>query len=81
MADKDKTDEILVHLQYIRENQDKTNQHLATLNGRVGASENRLTALETRSDEGKRDGRNWGAAGGFLGGFLASLIAKWAGGQ
>jgi hypothetical protein len=42
------TDEILVHVQYIREAQDRTNAHLATLNGRVGSAETRIAVMESK---------------------------------
>lgn len=45
---QDKTEQILIHLEYIRAKQDETAEHLQNLSGRVGSTENRLTALETR---------------------------------
>lgn len=44
----DKTEQILIHLEYIRAKQDETAEQFQALNGRVGTSENRLTAIETR---------------------------------
>jgi hypothetical protein len=44
----DRTDEILVHLKYLREGQDETVAHLRTLNGRVGAVEVKQASVDAQ---------------------------------
>lgn len=66
------TDQILVHLEYIREKQDATVTHLERLNARTGKVENRVTALEARGDEARTAGARWG---GFVGGAIAAATA------
>jgi hypothetical protein len=78
----DRTEEILVHLEYLRKGQDETNTHLKTLNGRVGKHDEALAVLKDRGEDAKAAGRNWGAgaggvAGAFVGGVIAALAAFW----
>lgn len=82
MAESGKTEQILIHLEYLRKGQDEVVDHLRILNGRMGKSENRLTALETRADEAKNEVAKWGAgAGAAAAAFVAGLIAYFKGGQ
>jgi hypothetical protein len=66
--------ELLVHLQYLRQACDQTNNHLAHLNGRTRTAEQKIAVLEDRSDEAKAEGRKhgaiWGGAGAALGGII-----------
>ena len=68
----DKTEQILVHLEYLRAGQDEMNLHLKELNGRVRDVETRTTVLETRANESKAAGAKWGAG---VGAAIAALIA------
>lgn len=79
MADQETTEVLIVHLEYLRKAADETNTHLKTLNGRMGAVETRTTVLETRADDVKAAGRNWGAGAGAAGGFIGGLIAGFLG--
>ena len=78
MAD---TGDILIHLEYIRKAADETNDHLRALNGRVSAVEIRATVLETRADEGKSSGRNWGLSAGGIGTAIGAALAHFFGGS
>jgi hypothetical protein len=66
---------VLVHLEYIRASQERTERHLATLNGRTASLEARTSVLEDRNPgHPKRDGSIFGALGGVVGGILAGLM-------
>ena len=67
----DRTPVILTHLEYLREGQDKTNEHLKELNGRVWKMEARTSALEAKADDAKTSGAKWGASFGAV---IAGLI-------
>lgn len=82
MPDNDKTDAILVHLEYLRRGQDDTLAHLRSLNGRVNTAEGDIRVLKDRSDEAKHAGTKWGgAAGGFVGGLIAVLVSVFGAGK
>jgi type II secretory pathway component GspD/PulD (secretin) len=68
----DKTEQILVHLEYLRAGQDETNAHLKELNGRVSRVEIRAAVLEAKSDDAKASGAKWGAG---VGAAIAAIIA------
>lgn len=72
-------DVLLTHLEYIREGIDQVNARLDAQNGRIRKVETGIVVLETRADEGKSSGRNWGGAAGALGGFLSGLFSGWIG--
>lgn len=80
MPENEKTDAILVHLQYLREGQDKANAHLERQNGRLASAEARLAVLEDRSDEAKAvaqaAAKKWGAIGGLVGGVLTAIATS-----
>jgi hypothetical protein len=71
----DKTEQILIHLEYIREKQDETNAHLGRLNGRVGVNETRLSVLESRVEDSRTAAAKWG---GLVGGAIAAAAWVWA---
>lgn len=65
---------LLVHLEYIREAADRTNSHLATLNGRVGAAEQKIAVIESQASDAKTAGAKWG---GTVGGVIAGAAMVW----
>lgn len=74
-----KYDQILIHLEYIREKQDETNTHLRELNGRTTKTETRLSVLEDRAEQAviatqqaKASAVKWGAG---IGAAISALIA------
>lgn len=81
----DRTEQILVHLEYLRKGQDATNAHLTTLNGRVNSTEDRLLVMETRSSDARGDargaGRNWGLGAAAVGTAIGSALAAWFAGK
>ena len=66
--------EFLTHVGYLREDVKGVNDRLDIVNGRTRAVENKVSVLEDRSDESKRDGMRWGgAAGALIGGMMTAL--------
>lgn len=71
------TEEILIHLQYLRDGVDGINKRLDTQNGRIRTLENDMAVVKDRQSEARQDGGKWGGiAGGFAGG-LVSAIAQY----
>lgn len=58
----DHSDQVLVHLEYIRAKQDETTLYLKSLETRMGKVENRVTAIEARGDEARHVAARWAAA-------------------
>lgn len=89
MGEKNTTDELLIHIAYIREGVDGINERLDNLNGRTRKNETDIAVLKDRQSDSRQAGvsagRNWGAgagtAGGFLGGVVAGFFQKWMTGQ
>lgn len=78
----DATDQILVHLEYIRAKQDETTTYLKALETRMGKVENRVTAIEARGDEARSAGARWGAmVAGAVSAAAAALTALFGGGK
>lgn len=80
----EKTEAILIHLEYIREIVDDLKAGQKEQNGRLRTVETDIIELRAGAAQHKSQGRNWGAgagaAGGFLGGFIATLLTKLGGG-
>lgn len=69
------TDEILIHLQYLREGVDGINERLDAQNGRIRTLENDMAVVKDRQSEARQDGGKWGGiAGGFAGGMVSALV-------
>jgi hypothetical protein len=76
MADQDRIGQMLVHLEYLREGQDKTNAHLAVVNGRLGKAETEIAILNDRAAKGAVLS---GAVGTFVGGVIIAAYQWWVG--
>jgi hypothetical protein len=77
MPDHDRTGEILVHLQHLREQMaeqkemhKETNAHLTKLNGRMGTVETDVAVLKATDP-----GRSGAKSGAIVSGAIAALIA------
>lgn len=78
------TDEIKVHLEYLREGVDEIKTHLRTQNGRLREAESDIadakSDLAVLKDRGTRT-QMFGAGGGMLGGLLAGFFEHWLSGK
>lgn len=76
---------LIVHLSYLKDGVDECRDLLKVQNGRISKTETAVIVLETKANEAKTSGRNWGAAsgtaGGFLGGFVSGLLQRLLGGS
>lgn len=69
---------LMVHLDYIRRAADETNSHLRTLNGRIGAAEQKIAVIESQASDAKASGKASGAKwGGMVGGAIAGASLVW----
>lgn len=66
-------DEVLVHLQYIRASQERTEAHLRTLNGRTAIVETKIAVLEDRNPGAS--GKQAGLISAIVAGAIAGLAA------
>lgn len=69
----------LVHLEYLRDGQDRANEHLQKLNGRVGTVEDDVIRIKADAKaDAKISGRNHGASWGAIGGgAMAGAMWVW----
>ena len=81
MGENTTPDEILIHLQYLREGVDGINERLDRQNGRIRLAEQDLAVLKDRASEHRKASGVWGAVGGLLGGTLAGFLQSWASGK
>ena len=75
------TNEILIHLQHIREKLDETNTHLKELNRRTAKTETRVAVLEDRSDRQSFSAAKWGAGVGAAISALVAALSQVMGGK
>lgn len=73
------SDELLVHITYIREAVDQVNRQVFAQNGRIGKAETDIAILKDRQSDARKMGGAWGTGGGFLGGLVAGFIGHWMG--
>lgn len=74
------TEQLLIHVEYIREGIDGVHARLDALNGRTRTNETDIAVLKDRSADARKAGGLWGAgAGAFVGGVLAVLYQTFGG--
>lgn len=64
--------DLLIHLEYIREKVDGICDRLDAQNGRIRTAENKILVLEVRSEEAAKDSRSAGRNAGALAGSAVS---------
>lgn len=77
----DSSDELLVHISYIKQGIDAINEKLEAQNGRVRTAETDIAILKDRQSDARKSGTTWGAGGGFVGGLVAGFLQSWMTGK
>lgn len=72
-------EQIVIHLEYLRDGVDGINARLDAQNGRIRTAETDIAVLKDRQSEARKTGGTWGAGGGLLGGLLAGFLSQWMG--
>lgn len=73
------TDEIFVHLEYIKVGIDELKAGQKALNGRMSQTEQDIAVLHDRADEGRASGRTWGLTAGGIGTAIGAALAYFFG--
>lgn len=76
MSDHAPQENLLVHVEYIRERVDSIDLRLKELNGRTRENEQAVARLNERTDDSRKAGRNWALAGGGIGSAIGAALAS-----
>ncbi len=81
MPERDRSEVILTHLEYIRRKLDELNDQQRALNGRVGTAERSIAVLQDRAEDvkaealqAKSEAKKAGSLFGMLGVFAGGLV-------